>query len=53
MRSDLDCLVAASTLWSLYISILIDGFNAEQFNSELQLAKFSKVLDVMLEGVLS
>ncbi len=52
VKPELDSTAAAAACWSLYISILTDGLNAETFDAELQIGKFSQLLDVMLGGVL-
>ncbi len=53
VNPDVESLHAAMVCWSLYVNVLIDGLNAENFDAELQLAKFTPLLDLALKGIAS
>lgn len=51
IRADVDGMQAAYACWSLYLSLLIDGLNAEVFDVETLKARFEGLLDLLLAGM--
>ena len=52
VRPDVSGHHVAMAGWSLYLSGLIDGLNAETFDVDMQLARLEPLLDVLFDGVL-
>ena len=52
VRRDVSGRDVGMVCWSLYLSGLIDGLNAETFDVDVQLAKLEPMLNVLLDGVL-
>ena len=53
VRMDADSMSLAAVGWSLYISGLIQGLNAERFDPDAQTEVVASQLDIVLNGVLT
>lgn len=52
VKPEVNSVHVAGVAWSLYLSGLINGLNAEEFDTDVQMAAVEPLLDVVLGGVL-
>lgn len=51
VRNDVDSFQAGYACWSLYLTILIDGLNSEEFDAEAQVAKLKPMVALLMKGL--
>lgn len=51
VRDSVESMAVTGLCWSIYLSCLIDGLNADEIDPDIQTAKAEALLDVMFAGV--